>query len=122
MPYSDPIRSKEYHKRKSAEWAKAHPDKMREACQKWREENRDYWSEHYGPKYYAAHLDAMREKNRRCARELTDGYVRRSLAQGCSIPAKNFAKSLVEVKRVEIQLRRWLRDNETSKKHGAVAG
>ncbi len=98
--------------KKHKEWEQSAVGK--EWKRRWAEKNRESERERYRRSYEthkAAKRKDARERAMRHNKTLSDGYVRGVLSHGTTLKRSDWPKVVVETKRAELTLRRWLRDN-----------
>lgn len=120
----DSIRAKNLERMKRKYWAD--PDKYRAIsreryqanAQRFREMKRKlYWSDperyrSYARKHHDLHRDVINARDRERAAALHDSYVRELIADTSSarIPCAQIPQTLVEAKRVQLQIKRLIRE------------
>ncbi len=86
-------------KEKESEWRKNNKDLLKSRHKKWRDKNK-------------SHIRTKRRKwERKIVKELSDSYVKQKVYRATNIPFKEIPKSLIEVKRLQIQIIRYLKSN-----------
>lgn len=113
------------YKRKALEWYYANPEKVLVARQAYKSRNRKHLSEMQLARYYSdpalKHRAALRrERDREKLRAkfrakraaLTDVYVRDQLAKHSTLSMKDIPPELVEVKRLQLQLKQLIEQKE----------
>jgi len=95
MPYKDPEKAREYHRK----WRKENPEKHREASRKWRAANTEYgkkWrkenpekNREYQKKWYAANPEKQREASRKWAAANPEKHKERTKKWRAANPEKN---------------------------------
>ena len=116
MPYKDKAEKaangKAYYKAnkerinaRNAAYRVAHLDEERQRQLAWRSENRAR-SNAIKTKYKAANPDKVASQAKKERDTLTDGYVRKKIAQVYAIPAQQIPETLVNVHRELLKLKR----------------
>ena len=103
--------AKEKERARCREWASANRKTARESCKTWYRNNKEKkriqrkrWNEKTG-----FSTNYRREQRR----ELADHYVKRVICQGTAIRSKDVPVVLIEAKRAELKLRRFLKNENT---------
>lgn len=108
----------------AAEWKKKNPeaiqgymsdycdknkDRLNAATCKWSRENPDQRNA-TARRSYARRKDQEKEKRDLNSKNLTNGHIKKILSNGSRLPYKDIPKSLVEIKRVELKLKRTIKE------------
>lgn len=98
----------------SAEWRKSNPEKARTAFAEWAKSNPEKVRAK-SAKYYAANQDKVRARSAECVNILADSYIKHLLVQGTAISTKSVPQSLIDLKRVQVQITRKLKELNDAK-------
>jgi hypothetical protein len=109
---------KRYHKENrdkemeyQRKWRQKNPDKVRQQSKRRYEKNPDKAREK-SKKYREKNLEKCIEKNKRYRDELADLYVICQIKQGSGLTASEIPQELIELKRVQLQITRELRESK----------
>jgi hypothetical protein len=97
---------------RQAAYRKEHLDEERQRAIVWRTENRAR-SNAISAKYKASHPDKVKAQAKKERDRLTDGYVRKNIAQVYAIPAAQIPELLVGAHRELLKLKREIRKCRT---------